>query len=228
MKTSTKSLGVLAAVAIAFVASNAYAATLAQWSFDVSPPSTAGPLSADSGSGTGIALHASSGAVYSAPAGNGTPNSWSANAWQVGDYFQFSTSTVGFFDVIVSWSQGGSSTGPKEFLFQYSTDGTTFTTFGSQYNVALSGFAAGTVNTTFQFTNDLSSVTDLNGVSTAYFRMMQNTTNTIGGGAAAAGGTGRVDTVIISATAVPEPATFLLAAIGLGLTGLVGRRRFRR
>ena len=61
--------------------------------------------------------------------------SFSSTAWSVGDYYQFQVSTLGDPNVALAWDQTSSTTGPRDFLLQYSTNGTTFTPFGSQYSV---------------------------------------------------------------------------------------------
>jgi hypothetical protein len=228
MKTSMKCLSLVATLAIMSYAANAMADTLANWTFDTSKPSTAGPYTAETGTGSATGAHAGA-AVYSAPAGNGSPNSFSSNLWAVGDYYQFEVSTTGYAGESISWDQTGSSTGPGDFLLEYSADGTNFTTFGSQYSIftpVVTWSAATNVSTT-HYSQNLSSITGLDGQATAYFRMVDNTTRSAGNGTVGTAGTDRVDNVNISATPVPEPATFVLAAIGLGLAGLVGSRKYR-
>ena len=98
----------------------AYAAPLATWTFETTPPSGTGqangPYLADSGllAGTSNAngFHASEATTWSNPSGNGSLESWSSNNWAIGDYYQFATSTTGFEDIIVTFDQTRSSTGP--------------------------------------------------------------------------------------------------------------------
>src|SRR3954453_15706128 len=90
------------ALAIAFSAQAQTTNTL--WTFETSAPVTAGPVSPEIGTGSGIGFHA--GAVtYSSPAGNGSAKSYSANTWAVGDYWQFQVSTVGFSNIGISYDQ---------------------------------------------------------------------------------------------------------------------------
>ena len=114
-----------------------------------------GTILADNGLNSSVStssgLHANAG-VYSTPAGDldsaiaalapgttgpGQPgsgaanvspsvHSFSANNWSVGDYWSFTTSTVGYNGVSISWDQTGSNTGPKDYGLSYSIDGGAF------------------------------------------------------------------------------------------------------
>ena len=200
------------------------------------PKATQSGVLADIGTGTASASHASSATAWSIPAGNGSTNSWSANTWAVGDYFQFSVSTAGFQNIQLSYSQVSSSTGPGKFLLEYSTDGTTFTPFGSDYTVPVNGTApsgwsviAGTDFTASDFSDNLSTITALNNATTVFFRLAADALVTAGGatvGSFSASGTDRVDNFIISADPVPEPSTIALASMG-GIACLVTMRRKR-
>jgi len=209
--------------------SSSQAVILAGWTFETSLPASAGPHTAESGvfAGSSVAtgLHASASTVYSNPVGNGSLESFSSNFWAVGDYYQFASSSTGYEDITISFDQVGSSTGPRDFQFSYSTNGTTFTDFGSAYavlaNSTPNNWSAGTPVLTTTFSFDLSSVTGLDNAATIYFRLTQTTTTSIGGGTVATGGTNRVDNFIING--VPEPTTALLGA--LGVLGLLRRRR---
>ena len=209
--------------------------TIANWTFETSLPARAAAagwytnIAAEVGVGIASALHASSSAVYSTPAGNGSTHSFSANFWGVGDVYQFAVSTVGFQNITVSYDQTGSATGPRDFNFQYSLDGTTFTTVNGTFYQLTSpavGWSAGTPVGTTSFSFDLSAVTALNNASTAYFRIADNDTVAINGTTVATGGTGRIDNFLVSAAPVPEPATIALASLG-GLACLVAMRRKR-
>ncbi|MES2437892.1 MAG: PEP-CTERM sorting domain-containing protein [Verrucomicrobiota bacterium] len=199
------------------------AAVLAAWTFETTIPATAGPFAPESGSGAATGFHATT-STYSNPAGNGSTESFSSNGWSVGDYYQFETSSTGFSGITITFDQNGSGTGPRDFKLQYSTDGASFTDFGSAYALPAgimwaTGAAATPAVTTFSF--DLSSITALDNDSSIFFRLVNTTTTSIGNGTVAAGGTGRVDNVVIAT--VPEPASILLGA--LGLLGILRRRR---
>jgi hypothetical protein len=186
---------------------------LAKWTFEgvtttntgTTPTFSVGSAQADLGvkaaTSNFTGLHASAATVWSNPAGNGSLKAVSSNTWGVNDYYQFSLSTTGYAGISVSVDHNGSGTGPGIWKFQYSTDGTNFTDFGSPYTIPASitwnnatPNAAGT--TTFSF--DLSSVTALNNAATVYFRVVDNSTTSISGGAVGTGGTSRVDNITVS------------------------------
>src|SRR5262249_39698724 len=100
---------------------------IADWTFESTAPATAGPFAPEIGSGSALGHHAGS-STYSAPVGNGSSHSFSSTAWSVGDYYQFEVSSAGLSGLSVSWDQTSSNTGPRDFLFEYSTDGSSFTT----------------------------------------------------------------------------------------------------
>jgi hypothetical protein len=194
-------------------------------------PTQSGVL-ADLGTGAASASHATATTVWSSPSGNGSSNAWSANNWTLGDYYQFTASSVGFQNITISYDQVGSGTGPGHFDFEYSTDGSTFFPVGSIYNVVSTptwnpNTASGAATESFSY--DLSLITALNNLSTMYFRIVDQSVTTggsISGGNVGTGGTGRVDNFIINATPVPEPSTIALAILG-GTACLLGIRRRR-
>ena len=179
------------------------------------------------GASTGSVVHASA-STWSSPVGNGSSHSLSANTWAVGDYFQFQTRTLGLNNIMVSYDQVSSSTGPGRFTFAYSTDGTTFTPFATDYtvlvNAAPNTWTSGTPVTTTTYTYDLSSVPALNNASFVWFRLIDSSTTSAGGATVATAGTDRVDNFTVQV--VPEPTTTAIA--GIGLFALVLGRRFHR
>jgi PEP-CTERM motif len=209
----------------------ARAVTIASWTFETSAPATAGPFSPEVGSGSALGSHAGS-TVYSAPAGNSSTHSFSSTAWNVGDYYQFQVSTTGFAQVQLSWDQTSSNTGPRDFVLQYSTNGTTFSPFGSTFAVLANAnpntpwtSIPGTPNPAYTITENLSSLTTLNNAATVYFRITDNSTVSANGGAVGLGGTDRVDNFTVTATGVPEPGSIVLAALGaVGLLMALRRR----
>ena len=211
---------ILCATACMVVVSSASsAATIATWTFETSVPTTAGPHAPEVGAGQALGIHANASSVYSNPAGNGSLESFSANFWETGDSYQFQVSTLTYSDLIFSWNQNRSSTGPANFDLQYSTDGTTFTTFASYVIPSGIGWSTSTpdaTNTTV-FSQDLSAVAAIENQPTVYFRL----TNTSATGAT--GGTNRIDNVSVEGTVVPEPATLALG--GIALIGVVATRR---
>jgi len=227
MRHFNKFFPVIAAVAAGPLFA-AHADTLADWTFETSQPATAGPYGPEIGSGSASGLHASGATAYSTPSGNGSTHSYSANTWAIGDYFQFSTSTLGYSSVTLAYDQTSSNTGPGAFALGYSTDGVNFT-YLPAYTVLANaapntGWNPTTYNPAFNFTDDLSSITALNGDATVYLRLMDSSTVSANGGTVATGGTDRVDNFIISAQPVPEPASIALATLG-GLSLLMRRNR---
>jgi len=170
--------------------------------------------------------HASAATDWTTPAGNGSDNSLSANTWAIGDYYQFTLSTVGYSGIGVSFDTTGSGTGPRDFSFSYSTDGLSFTDFAN-YTVLLNGapnLSWSTSNgyqSAYTTTFDLSSITALNNEATVYFRLVNTSAVAINEGVVGTGGTSRVDNFSVSV--VPEPASATL--IGLGLLALISTRR---
>jgi len=115
-------------------------------------------------------------------------------------------STVGFTDVTVSWAQRGTSSGFNSRQFDYSTDGTTWTNFGTD---------TGVLGATWEIQNyDLSAVDSIEGQSSVYFRIVLD-------GATSTSGNNRFDNITVQA--IPEPAAVLLGAFGL--LGLLRRHR---
>jgi len=226
-------IGLAAAAGWALVPALAHAQVIADWTFETSQPSTAGPFAPETGAGQASGSHASSAAVYSTPAGNGSPHSFSSNNWSVGDYYQFVVSTAGEQDISLTFDQTSSNTGPRDFQVEYSTDGTDFTNFGSVYSVLADASpntpwsSAGADQSVYTTADDLSSITALNGAANVYFRLVDTDTTSANAGAVGTGGTDRVDNVVVQGTAVvPEPASAaLLAVVALGGLGRRSRRR---
>jgi hypothetical protein len=220
--------------------------TIADWTFQTSASTNAlfariaagagtsvTNIFADIGSGTASGLHASASTAWSSPSGNGSTNAIGANNWTAGDYFQFSVTTAGFTNITLAYDQTGSSTGPGKFALAYSLDGLSFTVFGVTNSLLASTWTPGTPVSGFTFSYDLSSVTSLSDNSSPiYFQVIDEAPTT--GGAINAGnvgtaGTDRIDNFIVSGTslsAVPEPSTMALAAVG-GMACLLAVRRKR-
>ena len=164
------------------------ATAIAAWGFETvtttgtaTTPTITGSASADTGAQTTgssfTGLHASASTVWSNPVGNGSAKSMSSEHWGVGDYYQFLFNTTAYNSISITWDQTGSSTGPRDFKVQYSTDGISFinaTGTNSTYAVLVDGapntawVSSGSPNTAFRMTLDLSSVTALNNQSAVY------------------------------------------------------------
>lgn len=209
----------------------AFADTIALWTFETSQPTTAGPYSPEVGSGAASGYHAGA-TIYSSPVGNGSAHSYSANGWSVGDYWQFQVSTLGFEAISISWNQAGSSTGPGDFILQFSTDGTSFSQVGSDYLVPLVDWTSGSFHNGFTFTPDLSGIAALIAdQANVYFRLVDNSSIAISGASVGGGGTDRVDNFLVTGSAltasVPDtlPAGFsavtflILLALARGFAG---------
>src|SRR5882724_206108 len=119
---TTRLTQVCSMAVLAFACGIAQAQIAAQWTFESSfgsitgTSTTLGGLSPETGAGTASGVHASA-ATWSSPAGNGSAHSFSVNTWAVGDYFQFQTSTLGLNNILVSFDQTSSGTGPRDFKF---------------------------------------------------------------------------------------------------------------
>ena len=223
-----RSLSLLAAVTA--TALPAQAVTVVQWDFEsltsgYSVTGTTASVLASVGTGSVTGMHAAATTVFSSPAGNGSPRSFSSNGWGVGDYYQFSFSSAGYAGLNISWDQVGSNTGPSSFSLAYSTDGTSFTNYTNYTvaNVAWSG--TGAPVTTSSYAYNLSSVTALNNASTVYIRLVDASTTAINGGTVATAGTGRIDNFTVSTTPVPEASTSAMLVAGLAAMGFLAKRR---
>lgn len=224
MKALAIALAVLAAGSVPAFAQT----TLANWNFDSSTISGSstnfGPITADFGVGAASGHHAAGATTWSTPVGNGSAKSFSSNTWAAGDYYQFQTSSTGQNGLMVSWDQFGSSTGPKDFQLQVSTDGLSFTNFASYAVLGTPAWSSGgSRNSAFTYSYDLSSLTNLDNQASVYFRLIDLTTGSIGGGTVATTGTGRVDN--FSITAIPEPSTYAVMIALAGFAFVICRRK---
>ncbi len=177
---------------------------VAEWTFETSVPETAGPHAPETGSGSAIGFHSNVAAVYSNPVGNGSAESFSSNNWLVNDYYQFQTSTLGLSDIGLIFDHTGSNTGPRDFQFQYSTNGSTFTDFGSPYMLTNDGWSSGGATTASTQVFDLTSIAALDNQADVYFRLLNNSTTAISSpNPVAPTGSSRVDNVTIYSDFVP-------------------------
>ncbi|MFA9220310.1 MAG: MopE-related protein, partial [Sediminibacterium sp.] len=119
-------------------------------------------------------------------------------------YYQFQASTYGFSSVYVSLDQTGSNTGPRDFQFSYSTDGTTFTNLGAVYALSNANAWSSTIykpEHTRSF--DLSAIPGIAGQPMVYFRVTNTSTVSISNAIVGTGGTSRVDNFSVSGTLCP-------------------------
>ncbi len=167
-------------------------------------------------------VHASASTTWSSPTGNGSTNSFSSNNWAIGDYYQVSFATTGYQDLSISWDQARSGTGPATFKFQVSINNGSFTDVVASYTVGVSTSPNAWNSTTYQssFTSTQALAAGANDAANVRIRFTATVAPT---GASPTGGTGRVDNIVVSGTAVPAPGAIAL----LGVAGLVGSRRRR-
>jgi len=217
MSTRTLALTSLA-VALATTGFATASVQLAEWTFEESIPTTAGPYAAEGGlfAATSFAsgFHADPAAVYSNPVGNGSTESYSSNRWSEGDYYQFQTTTAGYQSISFGWDQTRSGTGPSNFEVQWSTNGTDFDTIFT-YEVLAITWNGTTYNPDSTFEAILLPLAASN--QTNIFVRLVNLDSP------ALTGTNRVDNVYFTGRLIPGPGA--LALIGLG--GLASRRRRR-
>jgi hypothetical protein len=227
--------------------------TIAQWTFETGAPSATptawnGTVGVSGttpgmtfpsdistyGSGAASGFHATAGTLWVSPVCNGSLRSLSANQWlQTSDYYQFTfTPNAGhtFAGVSVSWDQTASSSGPKNWYLSYSTDGSSFTQFGSDYSLAFFSWNSSTVQGNNESMN-LGGLLDtaLNAGDTLYFRIVDDSAvsgGALNGGNVGTGGTSRIDNFTIVST-IPEPTSMALLCgfVGLLAWNVIRRRR---
>lgn len=228
MRTTVLALGaILAGASIASAQT-----TISQWTFETSPPADLTDSAIIFGiypdignNGVLSGVHAGSATDWSTPAGNGSANSLSANNWAPGDYYQFQFGGSGLTDISVSFDHTSSSTGPRDFIFSYSIDGSfiDFANYSVLANAAPNPVWNSTTSTNIYTQNfDLSAISALDN-RVIEFRIATVGTTSASGGTVGAGGTSRIDNLTVRA--VPEPSMLTLVALGAG--GLLVRR-FRR
>jgi len=203
MKIST---AILVCSLVSVTPASVMGTTISQWTFETSLPATAGPYVAELGVSPGSALgfHAGT-ATYSSPLGNGSSHSFSANTWAVNDYWQFSVSTLNYQNIVVSWDQVSSPTGPGTFELFWSTDDSSFTPLGSDYSVlgTSSTWSASLWHQGYSFTNDLSSIVNLNNDSRVYFRLTDVASTNPTNGVVGTSGTDRIDNFTVTGDQIP-------------------------
>jgi len=237
-------------LAVSLVATRTWAqTTLAQWIFESGADSNAilsaatpgannpsASIAADNGvfagSGSAYGVHLAGAATYSIPAGDLDPSlstpvtgssihSYSANVWNVNDYWQFTTTTLGYTGINVAWDQAGSNTGPGSFGLWYSVNGGAYVQLGGNYAVPLSTWNTTTAGPASESFAEPGTAWD--GATTLSFRLIDMSSTSVNNTTVAAGGTDRVDNFTVSA--IPEPSTVLL--VGLGLAGALAAMRRR-
>jgi hypothetical protein len=215
---NTKSL--LSCLAATLLASPvALADTIAKWTFETNQPAGspgAGVwitnIAAEIGAGTAAGWHAGN-ATYSSVTGNGSAKAFSSQVWGAGDFYQFTVSAIGFKNLSLAFDITRSATGPGTFALQYSTNGATFTPFGTTFLILTNGTGFPSWNTTTTYSAyavsfDLSSVTALNNAPVIYFRLVDDTDPT------SSSGTLRVDNFLVSGTPAVLSALLNIQRVG--------------
>jgi hypothetical protein len=220
----------LAIVLTAFALVPAKADTIARWTFETSNPFGAFPpgtwftnIVPEVGHGTASALHLDWGIYYGVSTGNGSSRAFCcASNWAVGDFYQFAVNTTGYSDIQISYDQTGERTGPRDFVLQYSLNGTTFASLMS-YSVVSNGFNGHFWNSStyypeYSLSFDLSSITAIDNSPIVYFRVTDNSTTAIDGGIVSLGSQmDSLDNFTVTASPIPEPSALCL----MGVTGLI-------
>jgi hypothetical protein len=238
-------------------ATSVRADTIAQWTFETGAPSatpsawngsagvsgqTPGMTFASDlstyGSGAASGYHATAGTLWVSPVGNGSLRALSANQWlQASDYYQFtftpSAAGTTFTGINLTWDQTASSSGPKNWNLNYSTDGVTWNTSPIDYSLAYFSWNSSTVqgnneSTIFSGATETALENTLYSGDTVYFRLVDDSAvsgGALNGGNVGTGGTSRVDNFTIIAT-IPEPSSLsLLGGFGLLAWHLIRRRK---
>jgi len=236
-----KHLALAISLAAAFAAGNAQAVVVTQWNFNSATPdgnTGTGTILPAIGTGTASLVGGVTATFASGDASGGSSDSATGDdsGWNTTNYTpqgtgnktrgaQFSVSTVGFQNVVVSYDLRHSNTSSRYEQFQYSTDGLNFVDFMSfdgnagdawfnGRSVDLSGVAGVNNNANFAFRV----VSAFAPSTTAY--AASNPTSTYG-----TSGTWRFDMVTVSAAPVPEAETYAMMLAGLGLVGFMAARR---
>lgn len=230
-----KLLPAVLALSAAALALPTHAVTVVQWDFEGSTTpadlTSAGlpAVAASLGTGAATGQHASASTAWTTPSGNGSANALSSTAWAIGDYYQFSFATTGYKDMVLSFDQTGSNTGPRDFALTYSTNGVDFTAF-ADYDVLANGSAGGSWSSStykigYTFSFDLSAISALDNQASVMVRLVATSTTALNGGTVASGGTNRIDNFSVTMAPVPEPETYALMLAGLVAVARVARRR---
>ena len=167
-------------------------------------------------------FHASTSTVWGSPTGNGSAYSFASNGWAKDDYYQVSFAATGYQNLSVSWDQARGGNGPATFKFQVSINNGAFTDVVPSYTVGVSSGSNTWISTTYQssFTSTQALAAGADGAANIRIRFTATAAPT---GTAPATGTGRIDNIVVSNTAVPAPGALAL----LGVAGLVGARKRR-
>lgn len=230
---------VAAIVGLGFAASS-HAAIITQWNFNsgADAATATGTLSPVIGAGTIGTTGGVTTPGFSSGAGSSDPEATDNSGFQTTTYpasgtanktagIEFSVSTVGYQDIVVSFDQRHSNTSANTIRLQYSTDGVSFVD-ATQFTFTPA--ATGTGDTWYNArTGDLSAIAGLDNNANAKFRIVTEfdpgTGNYLAARSTSSYGTAstlRFDMVTVNGSAIPEPVSLSLLA-GIGAIAL--RRR---
>ena len=136
-----------------------------------------------------------------------------------GTWFQINFNMTNLESLVIDYAVQGSATGPSDVVWQYSTDGSNFTTFGP--NVGARSLSRDLASEHF----GPITTSALDGLSNVSLRMLFNNGAEGSSTPTATAGNNRIDNLTFSATAIPEPGT--LALIGVSALILYFRRRIK-
>jgi hypothetical protein len=223
MKLNKFGILAVAIAAITCASTHSFAAVLSSWDFQTNTPADStgavGPVVASEGgvfpASTFLGVHTTVATAWSTPAGNASTESYSANNWSVNDYWQISTSSLGYKDLTLTFDVHGSNTGPRDFKVQASTDGVIFTDILFDYSVANDSWSTtGTPKPESTRTTALPS--SLYNQAALFLRLVNTSTTSINGGTVATAGTSRIDNIFVEGELIPEPTSFALALVSMG------------
>ncbi len=213
--------GLMMGVVVAAAAGVSSADTIAYWNFNDS----ANRLGVSTGSGTLTTNFVAANVQYF---GGSTSNAQGGDiAGQAlslqngtggannGRNATFQISTSNFENLVMTFVTQRTDTGFNSNQIAYSTDGATFTNFGSAYTPA-STFALQTF--------DFSSISALDNAASVFVRITFN-----GGTTNSSAGNNRIDNVVFTADpiVIPLPPAAFAGIAGLGLAGIASRIRRR-
>jgi len=157
--------------------------------------------------------------TYTFPAGAGTSgyaassNKWEAgyNVWAVAtyDYYYDPIVTTGYGCLKISSIQRSSATGPKNFILEYSFDSWTWYIVPGASNIVLGNdYTKGVVN-------NVSLPSACDNQPMVFIRWAMTDLTAVGGGNVAASGTSRIENIVVTGYAVPDPAGMISGPISV-------------